>query len=99
MIRLFDKVMVEVKWLLPFYFFTFLPFSLSAQRLTVANTTVNAGRTGYLQPITATFELKNKSRKKTVYRGCTPRLWMYCRRVSQGGGRRCEVYYQDDLRR
>ena len=54
MIRLFDKVMVEVKWLLPFYFFTFLPFSLSAQRLTVANTTVNAGRTGYLQPITAT---------------------------------------------
>ena len=64
MIRLFDKVMVEVKWLLPFYFFTFLPFSLSAQRLTVANTTVNAGRTGYLQPITATFELKNKSRKK-----------------------------------
>ena len=67
MIRLFDKVMVEVKWLLPFYFFTFLPFSLSAQRLTVANTTVNAGRTGYLQPITATFELKNKSRKKIQY--------------------------------
>lgn len=48
---------------------SFVIFPLSfipaqAQNLTVANSVVNAGRTGYMQPITATFELKNKSRKK-----------------------------------
>ena len=32
----------------------------SAQKLSVNNPTVNCGRTGFNQPITATFELQNK---------------------------------------
>ena len=44
----------------------------SAQRLTVASQTVNAGRTGYQQPITATFELRNKSRRKLVIESVKP---------------------------
>ena len=36
----------------------------SAQKLSVNNPTVNCGRTGYNQPITATFELQNKGRRK-----------------------------------
>ena len=55
--------------------FILFPLSFSdvcAQQITVASTTVNAGRTGYQQPITATFELKNKSRKKLLIESVKP---------------------------
>lgn len=43
-----------------------------AQRLTVTNATVNAGRTGYQQPITATFELRNKGLRRLVIESVKP---------------------------
>ena len=45
---------------------------VSAQKLTVAKATVNAGRTGYQQPITATFELRNKSKRKLIIESVKP---------------------------
>ena len=45
---------------------------VSAQKLVVAKPTVNAGRTGYQQPITATFELRNKSKRKLVIESVKP---------------------------
>lgn len=50
----------------------FSPLDVSAQHLTVASSTVNAGRTGLYQPITATFELKNKSRKRLLIESVKP---------------------------
>ena len=44
----------------------------AAQKLTVANTTVNCGRTGFQQPITATFELRNKGMKRLVIESVKP---------------------------
>ncbi len=43
-----------------------------AQRLTVENATVECGRTGFEQPITATFELKNKGHKRLVIESVKP---------------------------
>jgi hypothetical protein len=45
---------------------------VSAQRLSVANPTVNVGRTGYQQPITATFELRNKGLRRLVIESVKP---------------------------
>ena len=45
---------------------------VSAQKLVVAKSTVNAGRTGFQQPITATFELRNKSKRKLVIESVKP---------------------------
>ena len=45
---------------------------VSAQKLVVAKSTVNAGRTGFQQPITATFELQNKSKRKLVIESVKP---------------------------
>lgn len=50
----------------------FLPLKVSAQRLTIEKTTVECGRTGYEQPITATFDLRNKGRKKLVIESVKP---------------------------
>ena len=47
-------------------------FTAFPQKLVVENATVNAGRTGYLQPITATFELRNKSLRKLVIESVKP---------------------------
>ena len=44
----------------------------AAQKLTVENTTVNCGRTGFEQPVTATFELRNKSMKRLVIESVKP---------------------------
>ena len=52
-----------VKWFLPFYLFAFLPLSALAQKLTINKTTIDVGKTGYEVPVTATFELRNKSSK------------------------------------
>ena len=43
-----------------------------AQKIIVDNATVNAGRTGFMQPITATFELRNKSKRKLVIESVKP---------------------------
>ena len=66
------KVKVKAKWVivLPFYLFTFLP--LSAQKLIVTNTVVDCGRTGYEQSITATFELRNKGKRRLVIESVKP---------------------------
>ena len=44
----------------------------SAQKISVTSATVNAGRTGFMQPITATFELRNKSKRKLVIESVQP---------------------------
>ena len=50
--------------IIPFMLLAMLP--ASAQKISIANATVNAGRTGFMQPITATFELSNKSKRKLL---------------------------------
>lgn len=66
------EVKVKAKWVLPFYLFAFLPSTATAQKLTVTNTTVNCGRTGYQQPVTATFELRNKGLRRLVIESVKP---------------------------
>lgn len=44
----------------------------AAQRLTVKNTTIDCGRTGFEQPATATFELRNKGLRKLVIESVKP---------------------------
>lgn len=45
--------------------FSILAFSTAvAQRLTVAEATIDCGRTGFQQPVTATFELRNKGLRR-----------------------------------
>lgn len=45
---------------------------VSAQRLSVTNATVNCGRTGFQQPVTATFELRNKGLRKLLIESVKP---------------------------
>jgi len=45
-----------------FYLLAFLPLSASAQKLTIAKSTVDVGRTGWKQPVTAVFEVKAKGK-------------------------------------
>lgn len=62
---IYDKVQRAVKWGLAFYLLTLLPFSATAQKLVaIKTTTADVGRTGYQQPVTATFEFRNKSLRK-----------------------------------
>ena len=70
MIHFCDKRKRQVGSVLLFYLFTFLP--LNAQKLSVENTTVNCGRTGFEQPVTATFELRNKGLRKLVIKSVRP---------------------------
>ena len=56
--------------IIPFMLQAMLP--ASAQKISIANTTVNAGRTGFMQPITATFELSNKSKRKLLIESVKP---------------------------
>ncbi|MBQ8990253.1 MAG: DUF1573 domain-containing protein [Prevotella sp.] len=49
-----------------------MPSTATAQKLTVTNTTVNCGRTGYQQPVTATFELRNKGLRRLVIESVKP---------------------------
>ena len=67
---LLNKMQVKTRWVLPFFLFAFLP--VSAQKMVVTQTTVNAGRTGFMQPITATFQLRNKSHRKLVIESVKP---------------------------
>ena len=70
--KIFNKVKIKAKWVmvLPFYLFTILP--LNAQTLEVTQAKVNVGRTGFQQPITATFELRNKGRRKLIIESVKP---------------------------
>ena len=70
--KLLSMIKVKAKWVLPFYLFTFLPFTASAQRLTAKSTTLDVGATGYEQPITATFELRNKGLRRLVIESVKP---------------------------
>ena len=70
MIHICDKRKRQVGSVLLFYLFTFLP--LNAQKLTIENATVNCGRTGFEQPISATFELRNKGMKRLVIESVKP---------------------------
>ena len=66
------KVSGVVKWFLPFYLFTFLPLSATAQKLAVAKPVLECGRTGFKQPVTATFELKNKGHRRLLIESVKP---------------------------
>ena len=44
----------------------------SAQKLVVTKDNLMAGRTGFCQPITATFELRNKSLRKLIIESVKP---------------------------
>ena len=70
--RKISMVKVKAKWVLPFFLFTFLPFTASAQRLTIEKATIDCGRTGYEQPVTATFELRNKGIRRLVIESVHP---------------------------
>ena len=66
------KVSGVVKWVLPFYLFTFLPLSATAQKLAVVKPVLECGRTGFKQPVTATFELKNKGHRRLLIESVKP---------------------------
>lgn len=51
---------------------TLLPVCASGQRLVVTKSTIECGRTGYEQPVTATFELRNKGLRKLVIESVRP---------------------------
>ena len=61
-----------VKWILLFHLFTFSPLHVNAQKLVVSQATVECGRTGYQQPVTATFQLKNKGLRKLLIESIKP---------------------------
>ena len=67
-----DKVRRVVMGLLPLYLLTFLPFNVSAQKLVIQKTTVDVGKTGYQQPVTAVFDCVNKSRHKLRIQAIDP---------------------------
>ena len=46
--------------------------SAQAQKIVVTQSTIECGRTGYQQPITATFQLRNKSHRKLVIESIKP---------------------------
>ena len=52
--------------------FTFSPLLVSAQKLVVEKSVVECGRTGYQQPITATFQLRNKSLRRLLIESVKP---------------------------
>ena len=63
--------------ILKFIALSFIIYHLSfseahAQRLVITNATVNTGRTGYEQPVTAIFELRNKGLRKLVIESVKP---------------------------
>ena len=66
------KVIGVVKWILLFHLFTFSPLSVNAQKLIVTQATIECGRTGYQQPITATFQLRNKGHRKLIIESIKP---------------------------
>lgn len=64
--------------------FHFSSFTSYAQKLVIQKTTVDVGRTGYQQPVTAVFELQNKSRHKLRIEAVKPDC--YCTTVDYPKG-------------
>ena len=56
----------------------------NAQRLSVTNTTIDIGRTGYEIPVTATFELRNRGLRRLVIEDVKPDC--YCTKVEYPKG-------------
>ena len=52
--------------------FCLAAITAQAQKLAVTKTTVDAGKTGFEQPVTATFELRNKDSKPLIIRQVKP---------------------------
>ena len=78
---------VLLAFCLQFSIFNSQSSMIYAQKLVVEKPVVECGRTGYQQPVTATFELKNKGRKATIESvrpdcGCT--AVEYPREVASG---------------
>ncbi len=48
------------------------PLQVNAQRLTVKTTTIDVGATGFEQPVTATFEMRNKGFRRLVIQSVKP---------------------------
>jgi hypothetical protein len=70
-----NRIKKRIWWLriLPLLFtFHFSLLTSLAQTLEVTQAKVNAGRTGFQQPITATFELRNKGRRKLIIESVKP---------------------------
>ena len=64
--------MIKKTVLLLLFAFHFSLFTATAQKLVVTQATVECGRTGYQQPITATFQLRNKSHRKLIIESIKP---------------------------
>ena len=61
--------------ILVFSVLTFSPshlLTLNAQRLTIKSSTIDVGGTGYEQPVTATFEMRNKGFRKLIIESVKP---------------------------
>ena len=63
---------VLLAFCLQFSIFNFQSSMIYAQKLVVVKSTVECGRTGYQQPITATFELRNKSMRRLIIENVKP---------------------------
>ena len=99
--NIINKVRGMVKVVLPFYLLTFLPLNVAAQKLVAENTTVDVGRTGYQKPITAVFELYNKSNRRLKIEAVKPDC--YCVAVDYpkgeiGGGEKFKISMTYDAR-
>lgn len=70
MMKWIDQAQINARWVLPFLFFICLPSS--AQKLSITKTTIDCGRTGYEQPATATFELRNKGLRRLIIENVKP---------------------------
>ena len=64
--------MIKKTVLLLLFAFHFSLFTATAQKLVVTQATIECGRTGYQQPITATFQLRNKSHRKLIIESIKP---------------------------
>ena len=97
--KIFSRVLRPVWGVLPFFLFAFSP--LNAQKLQVSHPVVNVGKTGFEMPVTATFELRNKSSKHLTIRevkadcGCTQVEYP---KKSIGGGDRFTISMTYDAR-
>ena len=49
------------RWLAACCLMTMLPIGAMAQKLIAQKTTIDVGKTGFQQPVTAVFEFRNKS--------------------------------------
>ena len=100
-ININGKVRRMVMGVLPFYLLTFLPFNVAAQKLVIKKPTVEVGRTGYQQPVTAVFECQNKSRHKLRIQSIEPDC--YCTVVNYpkgdiGGNEKFQIKMTYDAR-